>query len=106
MAPEIPSYPELVTSQWSCNDEKQRFEIHNPATGEVVTTVQGGNASTAGQAVQAAQEAFENEWKWKSPVERSQLLFQCAAHLEKHAEEIAAITCIENGLFHPATATG
>ena len=97
MAPKLPSYSKLVTSQWSCADPKQLFEVHNPATGEVITTVQGGNASTASQAIEAAQRAFESTWKWKSPVERSQLLFQCAAKLEEHADEIAAITCMENG---------
>ncbi|KAJ5825289.1 hypothetical protein N7474_002427 [Penicillium riverlandense] len=48
-------------------------------------------------AVQAAQAAFESDWRWRSPTERSTLLFACADALSSHKEELAEILCLENG---------
>ena len=34
--------PELSTYRWSSHDEADRFPVEDPATGEVITLVQGG----------------------------------------------------------------
>ncbi|EME39725.1 hypothetical protein DOTSEDRAFT_75391 [Dothistroma septosporum NZE10] len=90
------TFPELTTYRWSCEDDSKRFAVDNPATGKVITVVQAGNEATATRAVEASQEAYE-EWRWTSPMERSQYLLRCAAELEKHADEIATILTMENG---------
>lgn len=40
-----PSYGKLSSFPLSSNDPSHRFEVHNPATGEVITTVQGGGVA-------------------------------------------------------------
>lgn len=90
-------YPEISTYRWSCTDESKRFVVENPATGKSITTVQAGDASTAEQAVQAAQHAFKERWGCLTAMERSKYLFQCADALETHADELATLLCMENG---------
>lgn len=91
-----PSYGKLSLFPLSSDEPSHRFEVHNPATGEVITTVQGGGVAEVEKAVNDAQRAF-NEWRWVSPRERSQLLFAAADRLESHSEELAQLLSLENG---------
>ncbi|KAH7419191.1 dehydrogenase [Cadophora sp. MPI-SDFR-AT-0126] len=93
MSPNIPSISNYPTSSTA---EAARFEVHNPATGALLTTVQGSDIYTTITAIEAAHEAYQT-WRWRSPTERSLLLFKCADAVEKHAEELAEMLCLENG---------
>jgi acyl-CoA reductase-like NAD-dependent aldehyde dehydrogenase len=89
---------EAVTSvRWSSSDAGDRFPVENPATGEVITDVQGSGPAEVGQAILAAHTAFQGAWRWTSPQQRSILLSKCADVLEEHADELAAIETHENG---------
>jgi acyl-CoA reductase-like NAD-dependent aldehyde dehydrogenase len=55
--------PELTTFRWSSDDEADRFSVEGPATGEVITIVQGGGASEVNAAVEAAHRAFQTDWR-------------------------------------------
>ncbi|CAL5869032.1 uncharacterized protein PFLUO_LOCUS3260 [Penicillium psychrofluorescens] len=90
-------FPPLLTTRWSASDPSLQYPVYNPATGELITTVQAGNKDSVHKAVLAAQAAFENDWRWRSPMERSALLFACADALSSRKEEIAEILCLENG---------
>jgi acyl-CoA reductase-like NAD-dependent aldehyde dehydrogenase len=90
-------FPQLSTYRYSCQDEKKRFAVENPATGKVITTIQAGDAKTVEQAVQASQEAFEQRWRPLSPRERAVYLMRCADELEKHLDELSTLLCMENG---------
>lgn len=92
-----PSFPPLLATRWSVAEDSLLFPVNNPATGEVITTLQAGNGSSVHGAVQAAQAAFDKTWRWTSPTQRSMLLFECANALERHKEEIAELLCLENG---------
>lgn len=87
----------LTTTRWSSTDPADRFAVENPATGDVITVVQGGGAHEMEQAIIAANTAYENDWRHRSPEERSRLLFRCADVLEQHADEIAHLETLENG---------
>ena len=52
--------PELSTFRWSSNDPADRFPVEDPATGEVITLVQGGGAAQVDAAVEAAHRAFDD----------------------------------------------
>jgi acyl-CoA reductase-like NAD-dependent aldehyde dehydrogenase len=52
-----------TTFRWSSNSPADRFSVENPATGEVIAMVQGGGAHEVDQAVQAANQAFERDWR-------------------------------------------
>jgi acyl-CoA reductase-like NAD-dependent aldehyde dehydrogenase len=94
--PLLSSYAKLTTFPLSSTDPAHRFEVHNPATGENITTIQGGSALKVEQAVQTAQKAYQ-KWRWVSPRERSRLLFAVADELGSRAEELAQLLSLENG---------
>jgi acyl-CoA reductase-like NAD-dependent aldehyde dehydrogenase len=89
--------PELTTFRWSSHDDADRFAVEDPATGEVITIVQGGGASEVNAAVEAAHRAFQTDWRWRTAAERAQLLLQGADVLEAHADELALLESRENG---------
>lgn len=91
------SFPAITRLRWSSSNKSLQFPVHNPATGEVITTVQAGDESTTEQAIQAAQKAFDDDWRWRTPAQRSALLFACATALERHKKELAELLCLENG---------
>jgi acyl-CoA reductase-like NAD-dependent aldehyde dehydrogenase len=91
------SFPEVSTFPRSSKDPSKKFPVENPATGKVITTIQGGDAATATEAIEAAHKAFQEDWRWRAPAERSALLFKCADAVEKHATELAELLCLENG---------
>ena len=74
-------------SRWSSDKEEDRFIVENPATGEPINVVQGGGESQIGDAVNAAQEAFHQNWRWVPAQERGRLLRQCANVIKEHMEE-------------------
>ena len=93
----IPDFSPISTYKWSCKDISKRCAVENPATGEVITTIQAGDAETTVKAIEAAQKAFDADWRWRSPAQRGALLLKCADVLSRHKEEFAKILCMENG---------
>lgn len=93
----LESIPDVSQYRWSSTDTSKRFQVENPATGKVITTIQAGDRETVNSAVQAAQKAFETNWRWKTRQERSVFLHRAADELQKHAEELAVLLCLENG---------
>lgn len=94
-----PTYPSVLKVRHSSpsDDPKLQFPIHNPATGEIITHLQSGTSKEVDAAVQAAEKAYQADWRWRSPAERSSFLFKCADALEPHREELAELLCLENG---------
>src|ERR1700756_281767 len=83
--------------RWSSAEDVDRFSVENPATGEVITAIQGGGAAQVDAAVAAAHRAFTTDWRWRSNDERGRLLLACADVIEQHADELAEIESLENG---------
>ena len=92
----IPKFEEVTRFAWSCDDPAQVFEVHNPATGKLITKVQGGNAETTESAIKKAQEAFQS-WSARPSRERASYMMRCGDILEQHKEELATLLCLENG---------
>ncbi|KAF3058461.1 Aldehyde dehydrogenase [Daldinia childiae] len=90
-------FPELSVYRYSSNDPSRRFTVTNPATGKILTTVQGGDPATIDAAVRASQVAYEKRWRPLTHAQRSVYLLRCADELEKHLDELSTIICMENG---------
>ncbi|MFJ9033426.1 aldehyde dehydrogenase family protein [Streptomyces sp. NPDC102274] len=89
--------PEPVTlSRWSSSRPDERFPVHNPATGELLTIVQGGGTTEIDAAVRAAHEGFLS-WSRRTPRERGTYLRKAAELVRAHADELAALECSEVG---------
>jgi succinate-semialdehyde dehydrogenase/glutarate-semialdehyde dehydrogenase len=73
------------------------YEVHNPATGEVVDSVPKGTAQDVQQAIDAATTAFQGEWADVAPEDRGALLFNACERIKEHAGEIAQLLTTEQG---------
>lgn len=72
------------------------FEVKNPATGEILATVQKGREKETKEAIQAANKAFEG-WSQTSPAERAKLMNKMADLVENDSERLAKIMTMEQG---------
>lgn len=72
------------------------FEVKNPATGEILATVQKGGEKETKEAIQAASKAFEG-WSQTSPAERAKLMNKMADLVENDSERLAKIMTMEQG---------
>lgn len=91
-----PTFQSTTITRWSSADAADSFAVEDPATGAVITTVQGGGAAEVDTAVCAADAAFRS-WRRRSLRERGAMLLACADHLDKHLDELAALESLENG---------
>ena len=76
--------------------EGGRFDVLDPATGEVITTVADGGVSDALAAVDAADAAAE-AWARTPPRERAEILRKAFELMTAEAEDYARLISLENG---------
>ena len=93
----IPRYEKITRFPFSSDDPADLFDVHNPATGKVITKIAGCNEDGVERAVAIAQKAFKEVWSWKTPKERSELLLRASDHVAAHSEELAYLLSLENG---------
>ena len=86
----------LLNSQWVEASDGTRFEVHNPATGEVIDTVPRGTLEDAQKAVAAAQEGRRAISRLPAH-ERAAILFRIADALEANLETLGELLAMENG---------
>ncbi|WP_293780349.1 NAD-dependent succinate-semialdehyde dehydrogenase [uncultured Aeromicrobium sp.] len=72
------------------------FEVHDPATGEVVGTVADATVDEAVRAVDAAAAAFPG-WARAATRHRAEILRRCFELIVRDAGELAALITAENG---------
>jgi aminobutyraldehyde dehydrogenase len=70
--------------------EGETEDVVNPATGEVIASVQKGSSLDVDAAVHAAEEAFEG-WADTPPGERAERLLELAGRVAANAEELAQL---------------
>jgi phenylacetaldehyde dehydrogenase len=76
----------------------ETFETVNPATGEVLARVARGNTADIDLAVAAARRAFEDRaWRTLSAYDRGNLLLRLADLIERYADDLAVLECLDNG---------
>ncbi|MEO5707874.1 MAG: aldehyde dehydrogenase family protein [Alteraurantiacibacter sp.] len=74
------------------------FATINPATGREICQVAEGGVADVDLAVQAARRALNNpQWRDMSAVDRSLVLNKLADLIERDAEELAVLECLDNG---------
>ncbi|MDJ0366546.1 aldehyde dehydrogenase family protein [Hymenobacter sp. H14-R3] len=89
----------LIDGQWVPAVSGKTFAPLNPATAEVLTHVALADKEDIDLAVQAARRAFEHpSWAGIGPHERERFLGRIADLMETHAEELATIETLNNGM--------
>lgn len=64
----------------------------------VIGKIASGEAADVQAAVNAARASFESgEWSAQSPAERKRIMLKWVALLEQHAQELAALDCVDAG---------
>lgn len=91
----------MLNQMWINNEltesvSKQRFEVINPATEEVIDTVPRGNAEDVAKAVAAANAAFKS-WHKLGSLDRKDMLREIAHKLRSRTEELARLITLEGG---------
>jgi len=87
----------FIGGQWMDSVSGETFETHDPATGQVLTTVAKGGTADVDQAVAAARKAFEGEWRLWTPAQRQRVLFRIGEAILARAEEFAQLESLDNG---------
>jgi succinate-semialdehyde dehydrogenase/glutarate-semialdehyde dehydrogenase len=80
--------------------DESRFDVRDPATGQVITTVADGTVDDAIAAVDAA-EAAAAAWAATSPRERSEVLRRAFELMTAQSEQLARLVTLENGKALP-----
>src|SRR5262245_32594160 len=86
----------LIGGQWIPAASEQRFDVTNPASGEVVGTVPDGTEEDVKAAIDAAADALE-DWKSLPAIERARVLRRSADVIRERKDEIAAVMTAEQG---------
>ncbi len=80
-----------------CASGKQ-IDVINPATGQLLTTVERGEAEDVNRAVEAARRAFESgPWPKMSASEREKILWRIGELIDKHRDELALLESLNTG---------
>src|SRR5690242_8001189 len=88
----------LIDGKWIVGEKK--FDVVNPASGEVLTQAVEAGADDIDRAVAAARKAFDDRsgaWRKMSASERGRLMWKLADLVEKNLEELAEIETLDNG---------
>lgn len=89
----------LIGGAWQGAASGKTFEVHDPATGAVIASVPEGEAADIDLAVKAARASFDDgRWRGLTGAERGRILWRFADLIEEHAEELAQIDVVNNGM--------
>jgi acyl-CoA reductase-like NAD-dependent aldehyde dehydrogenase len=89
----------LIGGKWVPAKSGKTFETINPANEEVLALVAEGDKADVDEAVKVGRMAYE-EGKWPSigPHQRARYLFKIADLIETHADELATLETLNNGM--------
>ena len=90
-------FSRFINNEWVEGVDKKKFEVINPATEEVITSVCEATEKDVDLAVTAARKAFEGSWRQVTPGQRSGMLIKLADLVEKNIEQLAAVESLDNG---------
>lgn len=94
----------IIDGRFTTSVSGETCDTFNPATGERLTSVPKSNAEDVDLAVKAARKALESpEWRDMTAMDRTKLMLNLADLIEKEAEDLAQLECLDNG--KPASLT-
>jgi len=89
----------LINGKWVPSKSGKTFEAVNPATEAVIARVAEGDKADVEEAVKAARKVFdEGKWSSLNPHHRARYLLKIADLIEQHADELATLETLNNGM--------
>jgi succinate-semialdehyde dehydrogenase/glutarate-semialdehyde dehydrogenase len=86
----------LIGGEWVAAASEERFDVTNPATGEIVGSMPDGEQEDVQKAIDAAAAALDG-WKGLAPIERARILRRAADVIRERKDDIAAVMTAEQG---------
>jgi 1-pyrroline dehydrogenase len=90
MSVAVTQHKMFIGGEFVDSSSGETMEVLNPATGDVIAEVPRGTADDVERAVDAAKKAWD-EWRYKTPKDRMELLLKLADVIEENAEELARL---------------
>ena len=90
MSVSVTQTKQFIEGEWVEASSGETMEVLNPATAEVIAEVPRSSADDVDRAVEAARKAWD-EWRFKTPKDRMELLLKLADTIEENAEELARL---------------
>jgi acyl-CoA reductase-like NAD-dependent aldehyde dehydrogenase len=80
----------FVGGEWIEASSGETMVVLNPATGDAIAEVPRGSAEDVERAVEAARKAWD-EWRFKTPKDRMELLLKLADTIDENADELSKL---------------
>ncbi len=89
----------FIDGKWLDAQDGERFDVFNPATGEVIATAPDSKAADAELAVNAARRTFDEGawWPGTTPRERGRILLRAAEIVRREHERLARMEALDSG---------
>jgi len=92
----VTQHKQFIGGEWVESSSGETMEVLNPATGEVIAEVPRGTAEDVERAVEAARRAWD-EWRFKTPKDRMELLLKLADAIDDNADELTRLESLNVG---------
>jgi 1-pyrroline dehydrogenase len=86
----VTQHKQFIGGEWVESSSGETMEVLNPATGEVIAEVPRGTAEDVERAIEAARKAWD-EWRFKTPKDRMELLLKLADAIDENADELTQL---------------
>lgn len=86
----------LIDGKLTEPQSQQTFDVHNPATMEIIGQAAEAHEEDVNTAVESARKA-QKEWRHMDASKRGYLVSKCGDLLEEHADELARLMTLETG---------
>jgi acyl-CoA reductase-like NAD-dependent aldehyde dehydrogenase len=95
----VDALPNFIDGKWVDALDGERFDVFNPATGEVIATAPHSKPADAEAAVQAARRTFDDGtwWPGASARERGRVLLRAAEIIRREHDRLARLESLDVG---------
>jgi aldehyde dehydrogenase (NAD+) len=90
------AFGHYIDGAWTAAGAGTGFAVKNPATGELLATVESAGAAEVDHAVKAARAALPG-WQALTGHQRARYLYALARQVQKHARRLAVLETLDNG---------
>lgn len=91
----------FIDGRWVHPTAGALIDIHDPATGERISSCAAGGAAEIDAAVRAARAAFEGPWSRFTAAQRSAVLWKIADLVQQNFQQLCELEILDNGLPTP-----
>lgn len=91
-----PVYQNFINGHFLANQSGETFDVKNPATDEVIYSVEVADEFIQNAAIESAKQGFA-QWSKMSPIKRSRILLKAVALLRERNDELALVEVLDTG---------